>query len=76
MKDRIEFHSMYTEDPFLIDPHQIVKVDKWMSGAMIHMNWTHTDDKALEVTESYDTVQRKLDDFYLPNRNYSGYPYE
>lgn len=76
MKNRIEFHSLYTEEPFMIDPHQIVKVDRWMDGAMIHMNWIHTQETALEVCENYETVQRKLDAFYYPNENVSGWPYE
>ena len=63
MKNQIEFHSMYTNDPFTIDPADIVMTGKWLDGAVLHLAWEgRYGEKTLEVTESYETVKRMLAD--------------
>ena len=77
MKDQIEFHFAITEDPFIVDPADIRMVHKWMDGAMIQMRYLNSDGgyAELEVVESYETVKRKLSEFYKPLENISGWPY-
>lgn len=72
MKNQMEFHCMYTNDAFVIDPESIFKVGKWMDGAMVYT----THEGALEVSESYEKVRSMLNDYHFPNANVSGYPYE
>lgn len=78
MKDQIEFHYEYNEDPFVVDPNDIRRISKWGSGAMIQMSWKNGDGgyEEIEVSESYETVKRRLSEFHYPHANVSGYPYE
>lgn len=71
MKDQIEFHFAITETPFTIDPANIRLVYKHLDGSMIATTWG----EELEVSESYETVKRKLADFHKPLENISGWPY-
>lgn len=71
MKDQIEFHFAITEDPFVIDPADIRLVYRHLDGAMLATTWG----EELEVSESYETVKRRIANFYKPLENVSGWPY-
>lgn len=71
MKDQIEFHYEHSDDPFIVNPNDIRRVSKWGDNAMIQMNWKNGDGgyEEIEVSESYETVKRKLLDHKYPHAN-------
>lgn len=71
MRDQMEFHCMYIDDPFVIDPADIIKVGKWMEGAMLYAKGQ----EEMAVSESYETVKRMLSEHKYPNANIAGSPY-
>lgn len=71
MKDQIEFHFAITEDPFVIDPADIRLVYRHLDGSIITTSWQGE----IEVVEDYETVKRRIADFYKPLENISGWPY-
>lgn len=71
MKNQIEFCCMDTEEPFIIDPADIFVCSKHLNGCMIRTAWG----EYITVSESYETVKRRLANFYKPLENISGWPY-
>lgn len=76
MKNQMEFHHMYTDDAFSVDPEHIIMFTENIDGATIHLSWEGKyPETAFDVSESYETVKRKLADFHKPLENISGWPY-
>ena len=65
MKDQIEFRFAITNTPFVIDPVDIRLVYKHLDGCIITTSWQGE----IEVSESYETVKRKLLEHKYPHAN-------
>lgn len=74
MKDQIEFHYAYNDDPFIINPNDIRRVSKWGENTMIQVRGEGSYEE-IQVSEGYATVKRRIADFYKPLENVSGWPY-
>ena len=60
MKHQIEFHCIYTNQPFIINPDTVVSVSVNDKGAYVFTDFGET----FEVKESYKEVKDMLYSFY------------